>query len=96
MFAIVEGQHGRGDILFANAGGGELARLADAKETHFHRWFYVNVKGVFRGAEGAPPDPGRRLDNSERFNRRQQGPAREQRLFGDKSRCAIFCAYMDD
>ena len=54
MFAIVEGQHGRGDILFANAGGGELARLADAKETHFHRWFYVNVKGVFRGAEGAP------------------------------------------
>lgn len=46
LFATVERQHARIDILFANAGGGEFSKLADASEAHFDRWFGVNVKGV--------------------------------------------------
>jgi NAD(P)-dependent dehydrogenase (short-subunit alcohol dehydrogenase family) len=55
LFATVKGQHGRVDILFANAGGGEFARLADADEAHFDRWFGINVKGVLFAVQKALP-----------------------------------------
>jgi len=55
LFATVKGQHGCVDILFANAGGGEFARLADADEAHFDRWFGTNVKGVLFAVQKALP-----------------------------------------
>lgn len=43
----VKKEAGRVDVLFANAGVGELASLLDATEEHFDKQFAVNVKGVF-------------------------------------------------
>jgi NAD(P)-dependent dehydrogenase (short-subunit alcohol dehydrogenase family) len=46
LYATVKGQKGRIDILFANAGIGELAPLGEISETHFDKTFGVNVKGL--------------------------------------------------
>jgi NAD(P)-dependent dehydrogenase (short-subunit alcohol dehydrogenase family) len=47
LFAQIEQQHGRIDILFANAGGGEFATIEQVTEEHFDKTFASNVKGVF-------------------------------------------------
>lgn len=47
LYAVVEEKHGHIDILFANAGWGELAPLVTASETHFDRTFALNAKGTF-------------------------------------------------
>src|SRR5918996_1676417 len=47
LFAVVKEKHGHIDILFANAGGGTVAPLATATESHFDQTFDVNVKGLF-------------------------------------------------
>jgi len=40
-------EHGRGlDVLFANAGGGSFATLADVTPEHFDQTFSVNVRGT--------------------------------------------------
>ena len=39
-------QKGRIDILFANAGVGELAPLGEITEAHFDKTFGINVKGL--------------------------------------------------
>lgn len=46
LAATVKREHGRVDVLFANAGGGEFARLEDATEAHFDKWFDINMKGA--------------------------------------------------
>lgn len=43
----IKQKHGRVDVLFANAGLGELAPLEAASEAHFDKTFDVNVKGLF-------------------------------------------------
>lgn len=42
----IKAKHGRVDVLFANAGGGEFVRLENATEAHFDKWFNINVKGI--------------------------------------------------
>jgi NAD(P)-dependent dehydrogenase (short-subunit alcohol dehydrogenase family) len=55
IFAQI-GQHGRGlDVLFANAGGGSFATLADATPEHFDETFSVNVRGTFFTVQKALP-----------------------------------------
>src|SRR3989454_5486355 len=46
LYAAVKEQKGRIDILFANAGVGELVPLGAISETHFDKTFGINVKGL--------------------------------------------------
>ncbi len=46
LYATAKEQKGRIDILFANAGVGELAPLGEITEAHFDKTFSINVKGV--------------------------------------------------
>jgi NAD(P)-dependent dehydrogenase (short-subunit alcohol dehydrogenase family) len=55
VYAVVKEKYGRIDVLFANAGGGTVAPLATATETHFDKIFDINVKGVFFTVQKALP-----------------------------------------
>ncbi|MCH4543813.1 SDR family oxidoreductase [Ochrobactrum sp. A-1] len=55
LFGTVRAQHGRIDVLFANAGGGELEPLGQITEASFDRTFGVNVKGVVFTVQKALP-----------------------------------------
>ena len=55
LFGTVRTQHGRIDVLFANAGVGELEPLGQITEASFDRTFGVNVKGVVFTVQKALP-----------------------------------------
>ena len=55
LYEVVRNEAGRIDILFANAGGGELMPLADVTEEHFDRTFATNVKGTLFTVQKALP-----------------------------------------
>jgi len=55
LYSIVKQQKGHIDILFANAGLGEFARLGQISEEHFDRTFGVNVKGLLFTVQKAVP-----------------------------------------
>jgi NAD(P)-dependent dehydrogenase (short-subunit alcohol dehydrogenase family) len=55
LYSIVKQQKGHIDILFANAGIGEFARLGHISEEHFDRTFDVNVKGLLFTVQKAVP-----------------------------------------
>ncbi len=55
LYAVVKETHGHIDILFANAGWGEVAPLETATEAHFDKTFDLNVKGTFFTAQKALP-----------------------------------------
>jgi NAD(P)-dependent dehydrogenase (short-subunit alcohol dehydrogenase family) len=55
LYAVVKEKHGHIDVLFANAGAGTIAPLAEATEAHFDQTFDVNVKGVFFTVQKALP-----------------------------------------
>ena len=55
LYAIVKEKHGHIDILFANAGWGEIAPLETATEAHFDKTFDLNAKGTFFTMQKALP-----------------------------------------
>lgn len=55
LFAQIQNDKGRLDVLFANAGGGLLAPLGDITEEHFDKTFDTNVKGVLFTVQKALP-----------------------------------------
>jgi len=55
LFGTVRAQHGRIDVLFANAGVGELGPLGQITEASFDQMFGVNVKGVVFTVQKALP-----------------------------------------
>ena len=55
VFDLVRQEAGGIDVLFANAGGGELAPLAEISEDHFDRSFASNVKGTLFTVQKALP-----------------------------------------
>lgn len=55
LFSTVREQKGRLDILFANAGLGELAPLGQITEAHFDKTFGVNVRGTLFTVQKALP-----------------------------------------
>lgn len=55
LYEIVREEAGRIDILFANAGGGELVPLSDITEEHYDRIFATNVKGTLFTVQKASP-----------------------------------------
>jgi NAD(P)-dependent dehydrogenase (short-subunit alcohol dehydrogenase family) len=55
LYARVKDDSGRIDVLFANAGVAELARLEDVSEDHFDRVFGINVRGLLFTVQKALP-----------------------------------------
>jgi len=47
--------HGRLDLLFANAGGGEFSALESITEAQFDKYFDINVKGTLLTVQKALP-----------------------------------------
>lgn len=55
LYETVSQAHGRVDVLFANAGGGEFASLGEITEEHFDKTFNINVKGLVFTVQKALP-----------------------------------------
>jgi NAD(P)-dependent dehydrogenase (short-subunit alcohol dehydrogenase family) len=55
LYATVKQKHGRVDVLFANAGGGDFAPLGQITEEHFDKAFNTNVKGLLFSVQKALP-----------------------------------------
>jgi NAD(P)-dependent dehydrogenase (short-subunit alcohol dehydrogenase family) len=55
LYATVKREKGRIDILFANAGGGEVAPLGSITEEHFDKTFNISVKGLLFTVQKALP-----------------------------------------
>ncbi len=55
LYTLVKQQHGKIDVLFANAGGGEFAPLGAISEEHFDKTFSTNVKGLLFTVQKALP-----------------------------------------
>ncbi|ATW03887.1 glucose 1-dehydrogenase [Sphingorhabdus sp. YGSMI21] len=55
LYDAVQQQHAQIDVLFANAGGGELLPLGAITEDHYQRTFDTNVKGVLFTVQKALP-----------------------------------------
>lgn len=55
LFETVRAAHGRIDVLFANAGVGQLEPLGDITEASFDLTFGVNVKGIVFTVQKALP-----------------------------------------
>lgn len=55
IIQTISASHGRIDILFANAGGGEFAALGDITEAQVDKYFDINVKGTLMTVQSALP-----------------------------------------
>lgn len=55
LYETVQSKHGRIDVLYANAGGGELVSLGAITEEHYDQTFDRNVKGVVFTVQKALP-----------------------------------------
>ncbi len=55
LYATVQEQKGKIDILFANAGIGEFAPLGSITEEHFDKIFDINVRGLLFSVQKALP-----------------------------------------
>ncbi|WP_312186938.1 SDR family oxidoreductase [Leclercia sp.] len=55
VYAQIAEQAGRLDVLFANAGGGDMLPLGAITEQHFDRIFATNVRGVLFTVQKALP-----------------------------------------
>jgi len=55
LFATIQQEKGRIDVLFANAGGGALAPLGQITEEHFDKTFNTNVRGLLFTVQKALP-----------------------------------------
>ncbi|AMM18661.1 oxidoreductase (plasmid) [Burkholderia sp. PAMC 28687] len=55
IFKTISQEHGKLDILFANAGGGEFSPLGQITEVQFDKYFGINVKGTLFTVQHAVP-----------------------------------------
>lgn len=55
LYEIVKEKRGGIDILFANAGVGEFAKIGEISEEHFDKIFDINVKGLLFTVQKALP-----------------------------------------
>ncbi|MDF3826495.1 MULTISPECIES: SDR family NAD(P)-dependent oxidoreductase [unclassified Pseudocitrobacter] len=55
VFSTIASESGRLDVLFANAGGGDMLPLGQITEAHFDRIFGTNVRGVLFTVQKALP-----------------------------------------
>ena len=75
LFAQIEQEKGKLDIVFANAGVAKYAPMGSITEELYDSIFDVNVKGLlFTVQKAAAADAGWRRRHPERVHSRQQGP----------------------
>lgn len=55
LYDAIQQKHAQIDVLFANAGGGEMVPLGAITEEHYQRTFDTNVKGVLFTVQKALP-----------------------------------------
>ncbi|UGS41542.1 SDR family NAD(P)-dependent oxidoreductase [Pseudocitrobacter corydidari] len=55
VFSTITSESGQLDVLFANAGGGDMLPLGQITEAHFDRIFGTNVRGVLFTVQKALP-----------------------------------------
>jgi NAD(P)-dependent dehydrogenase (short-subunit alcohol dehydrogenase family) len=55
LFATIDQEQGHLDVVFANAGGAQLAQLGAITEEHFDKMFNTNVKGLLFTVQKALP-----------------------------------------
>ena len=55
LYAAIEQEKGHLDVLFANAGGSQIAPLGSITEAHFDKTFNTNVKGLLFTVQKALP-----------------------------------------
>jgi NAD(P)-dependent dehydrogenase (short-subunit alcohol dehydrogenase family) len=55
LYTTIEQEQGRLDVLFANAGGGEVVPLGSITEEHFDKTFNTSVKGLLFTVQKALP-----------------------------------------
>jgi NAD(P)-dependent dehydrogenase (short-subunit alcohol dehydrogenase family) len=55
LYATIRKEKGRLDVLFANAGGGQVAALGQITEAHFDSIFATNVRGLVFTVQKALP-----------------------------------------
>lgn len=55
LFATIKQEQGHLDIIFANAGGGQIAPLGAITEEQFDKTFNINVKGLLFTVQKALP-----------------------------------------
>ncbi|MEH2333745.1 SDR family oxidoreductase [Nostoc sp.] len=55
LFVTIKQEQGHLDIIFANAGGGQIAPLGAITEEHFDKTFNINVKGLLFTVQKALP-----------------------------------------
>jgi NAD(P)-dependent dehydrogenase (short-subunit alcohol dehydrogenase family) len=55
LFATIKLEQGHLDIIFANAGVGQIAPLGEITEEHFDKTFNINVKGLLFTVQKALP-----------------------------------------
>ena len=55
LYATIQKEKGRLDVLFANAGGGQIAPLGQITEDHFDSIFATNVRGLVFTVQKALP-----------------------------------------
>lgn len=55
VYSTIASESGRLDVLFANAGGGDMMPLGDITEEHFDRIFGTNVRGLLFTVQKALP-----------------------------------------
>jgi NAD(P)-dependent dehydrogenase (short-subunit alcohol dehydrogenase family) len=55
LYATIDQEQGHLDVLFANAGSGELIPLGSITEEHFDKTFNTNVKGLLFTVQKALP-----------------------------------------
>ena len=55
VYDAVQQKHAQIDVLFANAGGGDMLPLGAITEEHYHRTFDTNVKGTIFTVQKALP-----------------------------------------
>jgi NAD(P)-dependent dehydrogenase (short-subunit alcohol dehydrogenase family) len=55
LFAKIEQEQGHLDVVFANAGVGEVVQLGSITEAHFDKMFDINVKGMLFTVQEAVP-----------------------------------------
>lgn len=55
LYAKIKSDHGRVDVVYANAGVSESAAIDDIQDEHFDRLFDINVKGTIYTVQKALP-----------------------------------------